>query len=614
MSDRRPWLALVLALFCLPLFIGLGQGDVREDEAIYSFAVDRILETGDWLEPKSIPNEDWAFLEKPPLKFWIVAAPIRWGLLPRDEFGLRFWDALFGAVAFVYVFLIGFRLAGPVCGGVAVLVLFGHGPLLFVHGLRSNNMEAPLLLAYCGGVYHFLEWAGWPRQAQRDSGLPSPGGGRVHALAVGLYFILGFMTKFVAALFLPLVLVVSALYTRASRERLLTHWRLWLGVTGVVLAVVAPWFIWATYRYGSFLWEMMLGEHVYTRFTGYLDPNHLEPWHFYISTTYRHFAEAGAAYLGIAGLALLAAQALRRRSPGGLMVLTWAILPIALISVGTSKIYHYVYPFLPPLALAVGYLAALAVLVAPVPLGRVTTAWHRFMDAHVPKGSAWLREPVVRGTLLATAVVAVAVATYSLLWGPVHVTWNSREVFRSSGVFRPALVALVAGSLGGAIKGSSRAVVVILVASMLPLPAYRQSLAALTEDEHPTRSARDCVLAVQSGSPTLARGLYVDVPPASISHSLYYYMRQVRPWIRSPKPAPAQLQTYLFASAEQRPVLVWEPTYQEYWYRSEPEAFADRGRSPNMVIFEDVPNHVFLLLPGPYSRCGAEASVSLSSD
>ena len=111
MSLSRPWLALVLALFCLPLFIGLGREDIRDDEAIYSFAVERILETGDWLEPKSIPNETWAFLEKPPLKFWIVAAPIRFGLLPHNEFGIRFWDALFGALSFVYVFLIG--IASP---------------------------------------------------------------------------------------------------------------------------------------------------------------------------------------------------------------------------------------------------------------------------------------------------------------------------------------------------------------------------------------------------------------------------------------------------------------------------------------------------------------------
>src|SRR6185436_8454504 len=76
--------------------------------------------------------------------------------LPHDEFGLRFWDAVFGGVSFLYVFLIGSLLAGPVCGGVAVLLLFVHGPLLFQHGLRTNNMEAALLLSYCGGIYHFL--------------------------------------------------------------------------------------------------------------------------------------------------------------------------------------------------------------------------------------------------------------------------------------------------------------------------------------------------------------------------------------------------------------------------------------------------------------------------
>ncbi len=42
----RPWLALVLVLFGLPLFLGLRSLDLETDEAIYSFAVDRILETG----------------------------------------------------------------------------------------------------------------------------------------------------------------------------------------------------------------------------------------------------------------------------------------------------------------------------------------------------------------------------------------------------------------------------------------------------------------------------------------------------------------------------------------------------------------------------------------
>ena len=114
--------------------------------------------SGDWLAPKGSPHEDEIFVEKPPLKFWIVAAPIRLGLLPHDEFGLRFWDAFFGAIAFLYVFAIGLMLAGPVCGLLAVLILFSHDSLLFDHGIRGNNMEAALLLCYCGGMYHFLRW------------------------------------------------------------------------------------------------------------------------------------------------------------------------------------------------------------------------------------------------------------------------------------------------------------------------------------------------------------------------------------------------------------------------------------------------------------------------
>ena len=158
---RAPWLwmALVVVLFCVPLFTGLDRRDFDNDEAIYSFSVDVMLKSGDWLTPRMIPSETFPFLEKPPLKFWIVGLPIRWGLLPPNEFGMRFWDALMGSLAFLYVFAIGRRLAGPLCGLAAVFLLFTHGPLVLEHGLRTNNMEAAIFLTYAGGMYHFLALA-----------------------------------------------------------------------------------------------------------------------------------------------------------------------------------------------------------------------------------------------------------------------------------------------------------------------------------------------------------------------------------------------------------------------------------------------------------------------
>src|SRR5262252_3563508 len=123
-----PWLglALVVVLFCAPLFAGLDRQDLGNDEAIYSFSIQTMVRHGDWLTPKSIPNEAEAWLEKPPLKFWLVGLPMYWGLLPSDEFGMRFWDALMGSLAFLYVFAIGRRIAGPLCGVAAVFLLFIH--------------------------------------------------------------------------------------------------------------------------------------------------------------------------------------------------------------------------------------------------------------------------------------------------------------------------------------------------------------------------------------------------------------------------------------------------------------------------------------------------------
>jgi 4-amino-4-deoxy-L-arabinose transferase-like glycosyltransferase len=230
---RSLWPILVIAAFCAPLFVGLGRTDLENDEALYSFSVGWMLEHGDWLNPRASPNSAIVFLEKPPLKFWLVAAPIGLGLLPHNEFGLRVLDALLGGIAFLYVLAIGRRLTGPLCGAIAVMVLFVYEPLLFVHGLRGNNMEAPLVLAYCGGVYHWLAWARAGTGERR----------RNHVLALALFFFLGFMTKFVAVLFLPMVLGLATLAFAGPRRQLIDERRHWAVACGLFLLSAAPWFV-----------------------------------------------------------------------------------------------------------------------------------------------------------------------------------------------------------------------------------------------------------------------------------------------------------------------------------------------------------------------------------
>ncbi len=348
LSSRSAW-RLVLLLFARPLFQQLGSFDLDNDETIYSHGVLSIVQQGAWGSPWSSPGSG-PFLEKPPLKLWLVALGILAGL-PADESGLRFFDPIFGALAFLYLYALGFRAGGIVAGLGAVASLFLFEPLLFEHGLRTNSMDAALLLAYCGGAWHTLAFF---RQA------PGAARGRLHLVAATLFFTLGFLVKFVAALFLPLVAAVACLLLPEPRRRLREQWGLLLAAAGLFLALAAPWFVYQHFEHGALFWRTILGQHVVERFTHHLDPQHLHPFFYYFATIFRELAAGGALPWVLAGGVLWLAASWRSRSFFGLFVLLWASLPLLLISCGTSKLLHYAYPFLPPLGLFAGFALAQA--------------------------------------------------------------------------------------------------------------------------------------------------------------------------------------------------------------------------------------------------------------
>jgi len=598
MTGWRPWLAVVVAFFCIPLFFGLGRRDLRGDEAAHSFMVERMLEIGDWLAPKNSPSENPndIFLEKPPLKFWLVAAPIKLGLLPNDEFGMRFWDAVFAGLAIGYVFLIGVRLAGPVCGAVAALILFVHRPLLFEHGVRGNNMEAALLLCYCGGVYHFMKAMASDRATST----------RRHAIAVALYFSLGFMTKDVAALFLPIAIAASVVLFPQWRARAVREQRVWMLAAAVAFLVIAPWFLYAQIRFGGEVWRTMFGTHVYTRLTSYLDPNHLHPWSFYFTSMYLGFTTSNVWWLVVAGLIVLLVQTVRRRWPDGGLVLLWLALPIAIISAGTSKLYHYAFPFLPPAALGGGYLIGLISLVAPAPLDRLLAAVHARLSHSLPWLQRFCARPAVRAILAALAVAAAVVAVVSIFYGPVRLTLSGRDVFKSSGVLRPVVLLLVAGVLAGYGRRTGAVALALVLAGLLPIDVYRDVFAELWIRDHPMRDARDCVLQVQARPENVSagpRGLWVDGVDRSFGHEHYYYFRKVQPWQMPPKPDPEKIVEYLTTAGEQRPMLVSDSLYRLTMNGSAGQPGRDL-HSPPLVELGDV----VLLLPGPYAVCSSEAA------
>jgi 4-amino-4-deoxy-L-arabinose transferase-like glycosyltransferase len=557
----------------------LGSWDVENDEAIYTYAVERMIDTGDWMTAREIPN-DFAFLEKPPLKFWMVGLPIRLGLLPRTEFGFRAVDALLGAIAFGYVALFGYRLAGPAAAIASCLILFGVRPLVLVHGIRSNNMEAALLAAYTGGLYHFLRW--------RRSGA------RGDALVTGAWFTLAFLTKFVAAAFLPLVALASLALPRPGLlpkplRACLTDW-LW--TAALCIGVSAPWFIYEYRQFGDKLVETMFLQHVFVRFTGALDPIHLQPWNHYYLGIRGMLAETRCEWLVAAGAVLLLYRVLRDRDGLAWTLVVWAVLPLALISGLSSKVMHYTYPFLPPLALAGGLALAAPISVFKGWLDRLAD---RLEGVHLHGLPAFLSRPAVRRGFLVLGVLAIVVAAIALVAGSTKVVIGG-VVLRNSSVVRPLVIAAVAFALAQAWRHALTWAPVALLL-LLPLSAARETLIIAGRQAHPLRALRDCARPLVAAG-RVQGGAYA-VSQDSVPHTYAFYTLPLGSWDATTMFDPAVHGPALDDPARPRALVLSGRAYSDLAL----QRMRDNKPMPPGISAH---RNIVVLLPGPLGSCAAD--------
>ena len=585
-APRPPFRASVLVFAIATLIAGLalavdlGSWDVENDEAIYTYAVERMIDTGDWMTAREIPY-DFPFLEKPPLKFWMVGAPITLGLLPRTEFGFRAVDALLGAIAFGYVALLGHRLAGPAAAIASCLVLFGMRDLVLVHGLRTNSMEAPLVAAYTGGLYHFLRWR--HEGARRD------------ALITGAWFTLAFLTKFVAAAFLPLVAIVGLALPRPGLlpKPLRACLADWLWVAALFVGVTAPWFIYEYRLFGHQLVETMFLQHVFARFTGALDPLHLQPWDYYYRGIARMLTEAQCAWLVAAGAVLLLYRVVSRRDGLAWTIVVWAVLPVALISGLSSKLLHYTYPFLPPLALAGG-----VALAAPIGMlkGPLEALADRLQHARLLGLPARLGHRRVRAVLLTVGILAVIVAGAALLLGTTKIV-VAGLVIRNSSILRPLALAVVCFALARAWRHVLTAVPVAMMA-LFPLGASRETLIAAHRPRHGLMTLRACI-APQVAAGRAAAGAYA-VSAAPIPHPYAFYVALPGPWEPVDLDHPALRSAALLAPTGQRAIVLSGRAFSDVALR-----LLHEGHAVPPAISVD-PGLV-VLLPGRLGTCVDDA-------
>jgi hypothetical protein len=567
--------------------VGLDRYDMHNDEAIYSYAVHRLLETGDWLNPRAIPS-DYLFIEKPPLKYWLVAGAMKLGVVPRSDAGMRAWDPVFGTIAFLYVFLLGRRLAGPVCGLVAVFTLFMVKPLVFDHGLRSNNMEAALFLAYAAGIFHLMRWVESPE-----------GTARGHAWAATAFIVLGFMTKFVAVVFLPAVVVAAALWRPGGPPRLRAIWGEWWRPALTATLVVIPWFIYQMVTLGSAFVNEIFGAQVFKRFTAYLDPTHLQPWHFYFTSAWHELNASHLAWLTAAGGILLVWRAVARGDWNARVFLLWWSLPVPLISFGSSKIFHYLFPFLPPLALAAG-LAASTFLA----LAQNIDLSPRMSGTRLGR---WLVRPGVRSTVIGLGLPAVGPALGTSVFGRVTLQVGEVQLFRSSHVIRPLVMGLLLLGITGFSTSAFRISLIAALVALMPLSLYADQVRATLLLERPLAAFEACAPArqAQAGLPT---GLLAAVDGEIISHTYYYHLRHLGQWeVVRPEALSERMLARLRELGGPTPALAPRSAW-----RSARQTLASTPEGQQVLVSFDegleFPEGLLLLLPRAYQPCTLEAA------
>jgi 4-amino-4-deoxy-L-arabinose transferase-like glycosyltransferase len=322
--------ALLVALAASLLLFRLGAIPLLgPDEPRYARVAVEMQRAHEWVTP-TLQGRAW--LEKPPLYYWLAGVAFRW--LGESEFAARLPAVMAALVLVGWTTLLGARLLGAQAGLHAGFVL-ATSLLAFAYG-RAASMD--MLLA--AGVTLTLGLF-----ALRLFGIA----GKLAVPAAFVAMGLATLAKGPLGLLLPgLVVVGFAVVTRDLRPI-----RLALHPVGIVLflAVAAPWYAAILSDQGRHFVDVFLLNHNVARFTSTVH-NHPGPLLYYVPVLLAGlFPWSGLVLSGVF-------DASPRASRVDLFLLLWLALPLAFFSLAGSKLPGYVLPGLPPLALLVGRAAA----------------------------------------------------------------------------------------------------------------------------------------------------------------------------------------------------------------------------------------------------------------
>lgn len=325
-----PFVPLFLFAIFIVYVLPSSRAILDDGDALYAHIAQQMLARGDWITP--YPN-GVRFLDKPPLMFWLMAASFKaFGVV---EWAARLPAALGIAGTAFLLWRLGLRAAGVTAGLVAA---FGFG---LACGTLFFTFEAfPdifLVFFLTLSVFFLLNWC--RERGTRD--------------AVGFGVAVGgaALAKSLIGILFPVAIAV--IFITVSRKwRSLTLKQASLAVVAA-LAVASPWHILVAMQNPGFLNHYFINEQV-MRFLGRRQPvdyGSIPIPLFWVLLLAWFFP--WSAFLP--ALLRIRDSAVKNRDADDVILacFLWAGVVLAFFTI-SSRLEHYSFPVIPPLALLVG--------------------------------------------------------------------------------------------------------------------------------------------------------------------------------------------------------------------------------------------------------------------
>ena len=341
-DQRNHWLTDLISLsVVLLVFYTLWLGSYAlftPDEGRYSEVAREMVASGDYITPRL---NGVAFLDKPPLYYWLQAFAIH--IAGIQEGVLRFFPALLGMIGCLATYVSGRLLFNRRTAWLSAMIL-ATSPLYF-GGAHYANLDLEVAVFISCSLLAFL--------CALQTHKPLSGYLLFNAY---LFASLAALTKGLIGVAFPM-LIIGSWIILLWRWDMVKKMRPILGMLFFFLLTV-PWYAKVQQANPEFLHFFFVTQQV-TRFLSAADFNSKTPGWFYFPIVALGFFPWTAFFIAAISKHIKALWQSRQNHATELFLLLWVIIIFTFFSIPRSKTIGYILPILPPLALLTGsYLSA----------------------------------------------------------------------------------------------------------------------------------------------------------------------------------------------------------------------------------------------------------------